>query len=441
MSEQSRSSSEQYKRAFSIADYILKDRSEAHNIAVRVINSYGTLLRELKKNRKTEKHPNWTRVLPNEEFFLDTLTYTLTVQEERRQESAFWKKKHSLDDESMIIRFIKQIVLDGLKRNSRFLNVGLARLIFYYPYAEITEIQQLLEQSSDSLPGEDKFRKHRELLARSLRKRFNDGKPKDRQFLQFEPFNQYEEARIAFRDDSKEYYLLVKECLMRFTPKNPCCPDFPRDISVSQEILEPFYFNAETMSSSYEHEIERNRMHAVVCPGCFGWVLSALHFAELEGQLRLPLFSLNNGGGGANLLRHSSPRNQEPSPSSSSVSAQRAQETAGRSENPLMDKIVIAVDDEPRAYIDLQNPQRIRLALEPGAAFIEARTEEAQGSVPLGLIHLNWDPNHDHENPAQYQLKLRGHCSLEFLISYKWDADGDEESATLMVGCVKAAAA
>jgi hypothetical protein len=118
---------------------------------------------------------------------------------------------------------------------------------------------------------------------------------------------------------------------------------------------------------------------------------------------------------------------------------QRAEEKAKRSDNSVPNQIVISVDDQPQAYIDLKNPQPVALSLAPGVAIIEALEEEGQESVPRGLIYLDWDPSCDEESPAQYELQLNENCTLEFFISYEMDLDGDEESATMKVNCVSGA--
>jgi hypothetical protein len=439
MPVESLSSSKEYQRAFSLAVYILKDVNEAKLIASRVAQSHATELKKLIKNRKVKKHPNWVRVIPNAEFNLDIHTYIKSLTPERRQESEYWDNKRMLGDEDLIIRFIKQLVFDGLLRNSRFLNVGLAHLVFSYKYEDVSHIQLLLEQSPDNLPDDYKYRKHRGALVESLRTRFNGGAPSERQFLKFEPFKQHEEAVITSRDNSAEYYMLVRQCLKTFTPSAPPCPEPLHRLDPCKDLWSPFFFDQQAKGDEDEHAIERNRMHAVICPDCFSRILSALNFVSPESNLSLPLFSLRDSGGGIGQDRNlsSSPTGQPTG--RNAETGEWTERKTQRSENSVPNQIIISVDDQPRAYIDLKKPQSVALNLEPGAAIIEAIEGAGPESVPRGLIYLDWDPACDQESPAQYKLKLNGNCTLEFLISYEMDSDGDEESAMVMVNCVSAA--
>ncbi len=438
MPEQDRSSSKEYQRAFSLAAYILKDASEAEEIARLVAHTHDKELKKHVKNRNSKKHPNSTRVLRNPEFNLDIYTYIKIARQERKQEREYWERRRMLGDEDMIIRFIKQLVCDGLVHNSRFLNVGLAHLLFSYSYDNVAAIQLLLEQSPANLPAGYRYRKHRQTLVDRLRARFNGKAPRERQFLKFKPFKQHKEAALVSRVDSAGYYTLVRQCLKTFTPAAPPCPEPLYTLDPRTEVIEPFHHDPQSKGGADKHAVERNRMHAVVCPDCFSRILSALNFVNPESSLRLPLFSLPGGGGGKSL--RPGPTRGQPGQTGgpSAVPEQRAEAAAKRSENSVPNQIVISVDDQPQALIDINNPQPVGLMLEPGAAIIEALAGEGQQQMPLGLIYLDWDPACDEESPAQYKLKLNEDCTLEFLICYATDEDGDEESATVKVNCVMA---
>ena len=433
------SDTEEYKRAFQLARYVLGDLKQAEDIALRVASTNDKELKKQVKNRKTKKHPEWTRVLRNKAFNIDILTHVKSIEYERKQERAYWERKQSLDDESMIIRFIKQIVLDGLVRNSRFLNVGLGRLVFYYPYDEIVDVQQLLEQSSDGLPDEYRYRKHRQVLFDRLRQRFNDEEYPERHFLKLEPFNQHSGATIVVRDGSEKYYPLVRECLAVFTPLEPECPVSLHSLNPLTDVLTPFHFDQRAMDGSEEHAVERNRMHAVICSICYSWVLSALNLRAPDDSLRLPEFFLNDRGGGEGPAPQARRQDKEQATAKGSSTDQHTDGATDRGERLMVNKVVIAVDNIRRETIDLTDPQPVRIELGPNDSIVEVFDEDNRDGVPLGLIYLDWDVACDEENPAQYGLKLDEQSLLEFSIFYRMDSAGDEETAIINVNCVTSA--
>lgn len=439
MPDVSLSATEEYKRAFSLARYVLGDLKQAEDIALRVVSTNDKELKKQVKNRKAKKHPKWTRVLRNKAFNIDILTHIKSIEFERKQERAYWEKKQSLDDEGMIIRFIKQIVLDGLVRNSRFLNVGLGRLVFYYPYDEIVDIQHLLEQSSDGLPDEYRYRKHRQVLFDRLRRRFNDEEDPARHFLKLEPFNQHSEAIIVARSGSEKYYPLVRECLAVLIPPEPECPVYVYTLNPQTDVLTPFHFDPQAMDDGEEHAVERNRMHAVICPTCHNWILSALNLRAPDNSLRLPEFFLNDRGGGEGPTPQARRQDIQQAAAKSSSIDQPTGGATERGERLMVNKVVIAVDNVSRETIALADPRPIHFELGSNDSIVEVFDEGNQDGVPLGLIYLDWDMTCDEENPAQYKLKLNEQSSLEFSIFYRIDSVGNEEMAMIKVNCVTSA--
>ncbi len=431
---QSLSATAEYKRAFALAVYVLGDLTQAEAVASIVVLTNDKELKKLVKNRKIKSHPKWTRVLRNKAFNIDILTHLKSLKYELKQETDYWNKKRTLDEESMVIRFVKQVVFDGLIRISRFLNVGLGRLVFSYPYENIADIQQLLEQSSESLPDEYRFRKQRQVLFNRLRERFNDAREPAKQFLKLESFNQYVESVIVSRRDSEKYYPLVRECLTVLIPPEPRCV-LLQTLNPWLDVLKLFHFDTGMADMAEEHAVERNRMHAVICPVCYDWVISALHLPDPASSLRLPLFSLGDRGGGEGPAPQARRWYLQQSWHNNPSTDRAVGEPTERGETPMVSKVVIAIDNIPREMIDLSGPRALQFELEPGASIIEIFDEADRDGIPLGLIYLDWDSTCDEDNPAHYKLKLEEQCMLEFLIFYQVNSAGDEERGMVKVDC------
>src|SRR5215213_6108277 len=364
------SATAEYKRALALAVYVLGDLTQAEDVASRVVLTSDKELKKLVKNRKVKKHPKWTRVLRNKAFNIDILTHLKSVTYERKQETDYWNKKRTLDDESMVIRFIKQVVFDGLIRNSMFLNVGLGRLVFSYSDESIADIQQLLEQSSEVPPDQYRYRKQRQVLFNRLRERFNDEREPDKQFLKLESFNQHDGSVIVSRRDSEKYYPLVRECLTVLIPPEPQCV-LLQTLDSRVGVLKPFHFDTRMADGAEEHTVERSRMHAMICPVCYDWVLSALHLPDPASSLRLPLFFLGGRGGGEGPDPQVRRRYLQQAWSNNPSTNRTVDEGTEKGETLMVSKVVIAIDNIPREMIYLSDLQKLQLELGPGTSIIE----------------------------------------------------------------------
>ncbi|MCQ6498159.1 hypothetical protein, partial [Vibrio parahaemolyticus] len=69
------------------------------------------------------------------------------------------------------------------------------------------------------------------------------------------------------------------------------------------DMVPQFSFNG--AEPDHEHEVEINRMHAILDPECYKQLVKALRFDQPEQRLNIPHFFLSkepgNGGGGTRI--------------------------------------------------------------------------------------------------------------------------------------------
>src|SRR5712691_1136305 len=83
---------------------------------------------------------------------------------------------------------------------------------------------------------------------------------------------------------------LVEKCLRFFTPWNtPCLVSASFDSF--NDVIPQFSFNGD--EPDMEHEVEINRMHAVLDPECYKRLVGALSFDQPERRLDVPHFFLS----------------------------------------------------------------------------------------------------------------------------------------------------
>jgi len=136
-------------RAFQLAYFIHRDKTRALRIATDALTKlevactaqdkrlyYNPTGRSLGDEPRISKYR--TKISMSELHLLERLVYAESEPYERHDEQS--DGGNLLDEEDMIIRFIKHLVRIALKRNSFYVTLGLSRLLYNYSTTETMEI-------------------------------------------------------------------------------------------------------------------------------------------------------------------------------------------------------------------------------------------------------------------------------------------------------------
>jgi hypothetical protein len=193
-----------------------------------------------------------------------------------------------LADEDLLVRFLKHLVLIGVRRNSFHVTVALCRILYRYSTEETIAIYDLVTQDPERRPDDDYYRSRKGVLLRELRSRFDSWLTCCRGARGEERFR----AREA-RDGEAE---LVRDCLARFTPWNTCCV-VPERFDPWREQL-PALHRADDAdhAADADHGAEVNRIHTVLHPECFSRLTRVLGLDPPETRLAIPDFARHGPG-------------------------------------------------------------------------------------------------------------------------------------------------
>ena len=277
------------RRAFRLAYFIHNDRE----LAVRIVTAAMSKLnasaaaQDKRSYYRTGGRPlapgskvigPRTKISLSELHLLQRLVYVESEPHERQEEQL---QSATIDEESLITRYIKHLINITMMRNSFHVTLGVSRLLYNYTTAEGMKLYDLIMQTPERAKDEAYWRERKAWLSRELKDRFDHSLAVVR--------GQYGEERFQTRDDSVRYLRLVRQCLQMFTPWDTPCP-LPGAGRTPSEI-EALTFRGSDPDE--EHQIEVARMHAVIHPDCYERLVAGLDFDSPARRLEIPKFSHN----------------------------------------------------------------------------------------------------------------------------------------------------
>lgn len=277
------------RRAFRLAYFIHNDRE----LAVRIVTAAMSKLnasaaaQDKRSYYRTGGRPlapgpkaigPRTKISLSELHLLQRLVYVESEPHERQEEQL---QSATIDEESLITRYIKHLINITMMRNSFHVTLGVSRLLYNYTTAEGMKLYDLIMQTPERAKDEAYWRERKAWLSRELKDRFDQSLAVVR--------GQYGEERFQTRDDSVRYLRLVRQCLQMFTPWDTPCP-LPGAGRTPCEI-EALTFRGSDPDE--EHQIEVARMHAVIHPDCYERLVAGLDFDSPARRLEIPKFSHN----------------------------------------------------------------------------------------------------------------------------------------------------
>jgi len=284
---ETRPADELLNRAFELAYFILGDRPASIYVAMAAMNKLKIALsnqgrRHYYTPRGRSAYPaSRTKVNLSETHLLQRLVYVESELFERLLEG----QQKTLQQDDLIIRYIKHLVRITTKHNSFYVTLGLCRLLYNYSTGETSEIYNLVLQDPERIRDDYYYRSRKKRLMEDISDRF-EGLVRTQRGLR-------REERFQPQEDSQKYANLVRQCLIRFTPWRSACV-LPKDLDPNRNVITQLLF--EGGDPDKEHQVELNRIHTLIHPGCLERLTAALGLDPTNERLELPSFLVSGGG-------------------------------------------------------------------------------------------------------------------------------------------------
>lgn len=399
-----------------MAAYVLGDLVAAEWVATKAVDALELQFRQEWERRLGTRSRRWYKLCPNREFMLHRLVWAHCAVVERAQEQDYRDGRRCLDEETMLIRFIKEIVDDGFRHKSFQLLVGLFRVLSSYPTKDAQGLYEILSPDGTGGPDDYAYRRQKRRCMNMLTERFPG-------LLQVTSVQG--EDRFLKRETSGDGLRLVVEALNLFTPTKPRCIPLPDEFDPTTHVVEEFLTTPHgdprpdsQAQREKEYDAEQLRMHSLTHAPCRSKLLEMADLPAFEEQLELPRFFIKRHDGCPGpppLDRRNIPPLSEEQEKRMSLTLQRSRE---RRRQMLSDEVVVSVDGAERGVLQLNAPLKLRLLLDPGSRMIEFTGRDAFGSLLLGTHLLQWDEAADTSQPEGYRLALRDRRKVEFEFNY-----------------------
>ena len=277
-------------RAFRLAYFIHGDRELAVRIATAAMSKLNAAAAAQDKRSyyRTGRHSRAseskvisprTKVCLSELHLLQRLVYVESEPHERQAEQ---RQSATIDEESLITRYIKHLINITLMRNSFHVALGVSRFLYNYTTAESMKLYDLIMQNPERAKDDAYWRERKARLMRELKDRFGQSLAVVRRL--------HGEERFQPREDSARYLYLVKQCLQMFTPWDTPCPLLGAGPASGE--IEALIFRGSNPDE--EHQIEVVRMHAVIHPDCYERLVAGLDLDSTARRLEIPKFFHNS---------------------------------------------------------------------------------------------------------------------------------------------------
>jgi hypothetical protein len=274
-------------RAFELAYFILGDRPSSIYVAMAAMDKLKTA--STNQGRRLYYTPTGRSAFPaartkvnlSDLHLLQRLVYIESELFERLIEG----QRNTVQQDDLIIRYIKHLVRITTKHNSFYVTLGLCRLLYNYSTRDTAEIYNSVLQDPERIRDDYYYRSRKKRLMEEIKERFGILVRTQRVLRG--------EERFQPQEDSQKYARLVKECLIRFTPWDSACV-LPRELDPNRNVITPFLF--EGGDPDQEHQVELNRIHTLIHPECRARLTAALGLAAADERLELPAFFVSSEG-------------------------------------------------------------------------------------------------------------------------------------------------
>jgi hypothetical protein len=324
-----------------------------------------------------------------------------SAEVEREQEAAGDPK---LREEDLLIRYIKHAVVLAWRRLSFHMAVALWRVIHKYETEEVRVVDEFLTGKS-RISFADICRRAKKDLMDSLQLRFGN-------YLELVPMAGNEHRFCS--KDWMAHRTLISQCLELLTPW--CTPCLIHD----EAGVPAFASNGRRQRVTDPEQLERNRIHSHVHPGCFERLTKINALPEPGSMLDLPKFTLaeNSGQGEPPTGNPSSGERPLPHLTDDEISQLKAKLAAQagrrRADSPPLLKVV--VDGELCARVNLSETRSLTFQIRNGAELLKVYGQDDGGDLLLALHLMEYDEAGGLE-AAHAMVRLPGAKQIDVIVA------------------------
>lgn len=411
------------EKAFALAYFIQGNRAKALSIVLEALGKlevasaaqvkrlyYVPTRRSLWQRAKRANHR--TKVTLSDLHLLQRLIYVESEPYEKEREQML----ESLDEEELIIHFIKYLVRISIKRNSFYVTLGISRLLHNYSTTETMEIYNVVVQDPERVKDDYYYRSRKARLIQEIKERFRD--------LVNVCRGPRGEERFQTQEAPEKFSELVAQCLSHFSPwQTPCL--IPMSFNPTADEL----LTLSSANHDEEDKVEINRIHAVVHPDCYGQIARALKLEPPVNRLGIPRFILPNG---KNDMNSPNKKRRRPTPALNSDEVEslkrRLVEQSGRRKTTHASLLAVVVDKVERARIDLRRSDSISFRIDDAAELVEVIALDKGDETLLATHLMSGECLSDITSPAKSEIVLEGGQKLTFELSSEQSGlSGDNE--------------
>lgn len=407
-------------RAFQLAHFIHRDEEVAKCIALKAAETLdAALLKDDKRRYYLLRRNSRSKVSLGELARLQCLVFVESEQYERHREQEGQASGQPLNQETMIVHFVKHLVRITVRRKSLYVTLGISRLLHNYSTADTVELYGVVLQSADRVPDDDYFRACKATLMRELKERFGG--------LLNVTRGARGEERFVTHDNPSRFVTLVHECLRQFTPWGTRCV-VPENFNAQTGELPELQFYGNDPDE--EHPIEANRFHATLDPVCFDRLVKSLGREAPEKRLEIPMFAfgqVEDGDAGRGPAAMSENLPPTLSHKDRRLMTQHLERQSRRRKNSMGGTLRVLVDGEECARLDGERNDQTRFDISDGAELIEVRATDTQGELLLAAHMLEYEILRNALKPQQVEFAPEGGQRLALTITPTGEAAGSVE--------------
>ena len=404
----------------------IEERKElAEEITVQAIDAFRLELRQRALSEpKTSVRKKYYKLYASREFLLNRLVWAYSSVEEKKQEAAYLKGRGCLDHQTMLVRYLREILSLGFEHTTAHLTVGITRVLCNFATKDVEgKLYPVLVPDGQGGVDDSILRHRKKGCMERLQQRFPD-------FLRV--VKVLGEDRFLKKENSGDSLSLVRQALKQFTPLEPRCIKLPDKFDPTDDMIVEFLppvRDSKTNDAAYremEFDAERRRMHSLSHPPCFSKLLEMTGLPGFEERLEVPDFIPNGRpvGGDASDPPPSDggdlPPLSEEQKTRMGFALRRLEE---RRERRLPDELIVVVDGVERGRLNLDAPPKLRMALRASDRLVEFFGRDAEGRLLLGTHLLEWDDEAAEDATADAEhaphlLLLKDRRKIEFQLRY-----------------------
>ncbi len=347
---------------------------------------------------------------------LQRLIYSESEPYERRKELAASAAEPAaqfggrpLDDEDLLVYFVKHLVRITIKRNAFYSTLGVSRLLHNFSTVEAMDIYNAVIGEPERVKDDYYYRSRKGVLMQEMRERFGH--------LLRVCRRQRGEERFETQHCSSKHRSLVRECLGLFTPWNTRCP-----VPAEFDPLKTVIAHRTEGGRADESQAEVGRIHSVLHPDCFERLVAGLGHDPPGQRLEIPRFFYQQAEEPPPPRQHRSAPNMNLNAEELADIHNALAEQAGRRQTSPAALMRIVVDGVERATLNPACASSVSFSADESAEIIEIRTAAPTGDLLLAT-HLLATHECTHDARAQTSsIRLEGGQELSLSIRRRENA-------------------